>query len=131
MVDVDTIDNLPNPRRPMLAAVSTQTIAEHAAAEGLAVSRSSPRDPAGAAEASHAAVKAVADRVLPSSERDGSPDAWYRRGVRDGILCAWEGRSHRPPDDVPISDLELYVTGWAHASTVVLRVKSEGVRHGR
>jgi len=128
--DLDMIDDLPISARPALAAVSTQCIAEHAALEGMIIARHRPGDPARAAEEAHAEVASLAARVMPSREDDETPDSWYRRGVHDGIMCAWERRVFSPPT-IPMSDLELYTSGYAHACSVVLRVVQEGARHGR
>jgi hypothetical protein len=130
MSDIDDIDALPNPVRPALAAVMVQTIATAAARTALGIAADRPKDKPRAAIEARAHIKAATDRVRPVHDGDESPDAWYRRGVADGIVCAWEGRIHRPPTDIAVSDVELYSAGYSHAASVVLRIRSE-VRRGR
>jgi hypothetical protein len=128
--EITKIDARPNPARPALTGISVQTIAEAAARTALGIAADRPKDRPRAAIEARAHIQAATDRVRPVHDDDETPDAWYRRGVADGIVCAWGDRIHAPPTDIQISDLELYSAGYSHAASVVLRIRDE-VRRGR
>jgi hypothetical protein len=129
-MDVTEIDALPNPARPALAAVMVQTIAVTVTERALELRAGRPTDPSRAAVEAHDYIKEAAARVRPTHEDDETPDSWHRRGVADGILAAWQNLRHAPPTDIAVSDIELYMAGFAHASSVVIRVCQEA-RRGR
>lgn len=110
---IDTIDALPKPQLPMLCFVSAQGIAEHAVTQGFTALD------AGRHEHALGAVYAAANQLMPP-EHSETPNAWTRRGARDGIIAAWRGTGMVPPG-LNISDGELYCAAFSLTTCATMR----------
>lgn len=122
-MDVDEIDNLPNPRRVELSFCSAHRVVNAAVKAALEA----------AEEDSLGELTRHMSGVLAADPCANDLDAWARHGLMAGAQAAWTGTAKDFPPDLPSTFAHrlLYMGSHAMAIGWVLATRvGEGVRNG-